>query len=282
MGSRVGARSVPNTKGQSPKALEESIVLPWNDLSLVEDAFTRHGPEIAALITEPVMFNSGGIEPKPGYLRGLRDLCDRHGVMLVFDEVISGFRIAVGGAQEYFGVVPDLAVFGKAIAAGFPLSCVAGKREFMELISRREVAHAGTFNGNPISLAAAHAALMELSRDNGQALRETSKRAERLREGLVDAFRSERIAAVGQGVGPAFSVSLGVDEPLSDYRGFLRVDGQAYSNFAEAMLDQGILCLSRGMWYVSTVHTDQDIQRTIDAASKAAAAISRSGSKSQR
>lgn len=282
MGSRAAARSVPGTKGQNPDVLKESIVLPWNDLNLVEDAFSRHGSEIAAVITEPVMFNSGGIEPKSGYLKGLRDLCDRHGVVLIFDEVISGFRIAVGGAQEHFGVIPDLAVFGKAIAAGFPMSCVAGKRELMELISRREVVHAGTFNGNPISLAAAHAALTELSRDGGRPLREIRERGERLGKGLVDAFRSAGIAAVAQGVGPAFSISLGVKEPLSDYRDFLRVDGQGYASFAEAMLDHGILCLGRGMWYVSTAHTDDEIALTIDAACKAAMAVARAASKVQR
>lgn len=279
MGSRAAARSVPGTKGQSSSAMKESIVLPWNDLNVVEDAFSRHGSEIAAVITEPVMFNSGGIEPKPGYLKGLRDLCDRHGVVLIFDEVISGFRISVGGAQEHYGVVPDLAVFGKAIAAGFPMSCVAGKRELMELISRREVLHAGTFNGNPISLAAAHAALTELSRDGGRALREISERGEHLRNGVVDAFHAAGFEAVAQGVGPAFSLSLGVEEPLSEYRDFLRVDGQAYASFAEAMLDHSILCLGRGMWYVSTAHTDEEITLTIQAASEAIRAVSRAGSK---
>lgn len=279
MGSRAAARSVPGTKGQYPNALKETIVLPWNDLTVVEDAFSRHGSEIAAVITEPVMFNSGGIEPKPGYLKGLRDLCDRHGVVLIFDEVISGFRISVGGAQEHYGVVPDLAVFGKAIAAGFPMSCVAGKRELMELISRREVVHAGTFNGNPISLAAAYAALIEISRDGGRPLQEIGERGEHLRKGVVDAFRSAGIAAVAQGVGPAFSVSLGVEEPLSDYRDFLRVDAQGYASFAEAMLDHSILCLGRGMWYVSTAHTDEEIALTIEAASEAVLTVSRARSK---
>lgn len=282
MGSRGAALSVPDTRGQNPDSLKESIVLPWNDLDVVENAFSRHGSEIAALITEPVMFNTGGIEPKPGYLEGLRDLCKRHGVVLIFDEVISGFRIAAGGAQEHFGVIPDLAVFGKAIAAGFPLSCVAGKRELMEVISRREVVHAGTFNGNPISLAAAHAALTELCRDGGRPLREIGERGERLREGVLQALRSAGIAAVAQGVGPAFSVSLGVDEDLSDYRDFLGCDQQSYAGFAEAMLDRGVLCLSRGMWYVSTTHSDEEISLTIAAAAEAANAVAGSGSRVDR
>lgn len=276
MGSRSAPRSVPSTKGQNPAALDETVVLPWNDLDLVEEALRRHGSEIAAVLTEPAMFNSGGIEPAPGFLEGLRSLCDRYEVVLIFDEVISGFRVALGGAQEYFGVTPDLAIFGKAIAAGFPLSCVAGKRALLELISRREVVHAGTFNGNPISLAAAHAAISELSREGGRTIRETAARGERLRLGIVEAVRSAGIPAVAHGVGPAFTISVGVEKPLKDYRDFLRVDGRAYGAFAEAMLDQGILCLNRGMWYVSTAHTDDEISSTIVAAREAAAALARS------
>jgi len=279
MGSRMAARSVPNTGGQSSDSLKESIVLPWNDLDVVEDAFSRHGVEIAALITEPVMFNTGGIEPKPGYLSGLRDICTRYGTVLIFDEVISGFRLAVGGAQEHFGVIPDLAVFGKAIAAGFPLSCVAGKRELMDLISRREVVHAGTFNGNPISLAAAHAALTELCRDEGLPLREISQRGARLRSGILQALRSAGHAAVAQGIGPAFSISLGVNDELTDYRDFLRCDQQSYAGFAESMLDRGVLCLSRGIWYVSTAHSEEEINLTIAAAADAASVIAGSASK---
>jgi glutamate-1-semialdehyde 2,1-aminomutase len=273
MGPRDAPRPVPTTRGQNPAALEEAIVLPWNDLDLVEKTLDEHGPEIAAILTEPAMFNSGGIEPHAGYLEVLRALCDRYGIVLIFDEVISGFRVALGGAQQYFGVTPDLAVFGKALAAGFPLSCVAGKRALMELIARREVVHAGTFNGNPISLAAASAALAELSRDGGRLLREAAERGDRLRAGLVEALRSADIPAVAQGIGPAFSVSVGVDRPLRDYRDFLRVDGQAYGRFAEALLDRGVLCLQRGMWYVSTAHSDDDIALTLAAAHDAARAI---------
>lgn len=271
LGPRERPHSVPHTLGQSRAAAGEALVLPWNDLEVVERALREHRGEIAAVITEPVMFNSGGIEPRPGYLEGLRSLCDRHGVALIFDEVISGFRVALGGATERFGVVPDLAVYGKAIAAGFPLSCVAGRGAFLELIARREVVHAGTFNGNPVSLAAARAALEELRRDGGRLLREAAERGDRLRAALLAALAEAGVTAVAQGIGPAFSVSLGVREPLRDYRDFLRVDGAAYGRFAEAMLDEGVLCLNRGMWYVSTAHTDEDVARTAAAARRAAA-----------
>ncbi|HYF01302.1 MAG TPA: aspartate aminotransferase family protein, partial [Planctomycetota bacterium] len=117
-GPRESPRAVPVSKGQPPSDAENVIVLPWNDLALVEKTFREHGPDIAALITEPVMCNSGGILPKPGYLEGLRRLCTRHGVVLIFDEVITGFRVSPGGAQTLFGVTPDLATFAKAVAGG--------------------------------------------------------------------------------------------------------------------------------------------------------------------
>ncbi|HEV8613755.1 MAG TPA: aspartate aminotransferase family protein, partial [Gemmatimonadales bacterium] len=240
LGSRGSPRAVQTSRGQSPLAMEEPLVLPWNDLSAVESALRLNDGEIAAIITEPVMFNSGGIEPAPGYLRGLRDLCDRHGVVLIFDEVITGFRVALGGAQELYGVIPDLAVFGKALAAGFPLSAVAGRADLLDLIASRAVVHAGTFNGNPISLAAAHAALTELAHSGGSTFEAASRNAERLREGIVSALSAVGIQASAHGVGPAFVISIGAREPLRDYRDLLDIDWDTYGRFAEALLGEGI------------------------------------------
>ncbi len=272
LGPRDQPTPVPMGRGQLDSAVQEAIVLPWNDLELVEQVLRARSGEIAAILTEPVMCNSGGITPLPGYLEGLRSLCDRYGVALIFDEVITGFRVALGGAQERFGVVPDLAIFGKALGGGFPISAVAGKRSIMELVATREVIHAGTFNGSPIALAAANATLAELSADGGAVYERLSRLGDRLRDGILDAARSAGIEATADGIGPAFTVSFGSDRPLRDYRDFIKVDGAAYGRFAEAVLYDGILCLQRGMWYVSTAHTDADIETTIE---RVAAALRR-------
>src|SRR5439155_8284246 len=129
---------------------------------LVEQAMAAHAHEIAALITEPIMANSGGCQPRPGFLAGLRELCTRYGVVLIFDEVITGFRVALGGAQELYGVTPDLATFAKGIAAGFPLSAIAGRRDIMDLIARGVVLHGGTYNTHPVVMAAANATVKHL------------------------------------------------------------------------------------------------------------------------
>lgn len=272
IGPRERPVGVPNTGGHSRHAAGEALVLRWNDSDAVERAFAERGSDIAAVLTEPVMFNSGGIEPIPGFLERLRELCDAYGVVLIFDEVVTGFRLALGGAAERFGVAPDLAVYGKAIAAGFPLSAVAGRGRYMDLIASRQVVHAGTFNGNPVVLAAAHAALTELGRDDGRALREAWARTERLRSGVAAALAATGIDAVAHGVGPAFVVTLGVTGALREYRDLLNADGATYGRFAEAILDEGVLILNRGLWYVSTVHSDEDIERTITAAQRAARA----------
>lgn len=272
VGPRERPVAVPNTGGYSRHAASEALVLRWNDSDAVERAFAEHGSDIAAVLTEPVMFNSGGIEPAPGFLERLRELCDAYGVVLIFDEVITGFRLALGGAAERFGVAPDLGVYGKAIAAGFPLSAVAGRGRYMDLITNRQVVHAGTFNGNPVVLAAAHAALTELGRDGGRALREASARTVRLRSGVAAALTAAGIDGVAHGVGPAFVVTLGVTGAIREYRDLSKADGATYGRFAEAMLDEGVLILNRGLWYVSTVHSDDDIERTVAAAHRAARA----------
>ena len=141
---------------------------PWNDANAVEKLFAEHGSEIAAVITEPVACNSGCLLPAPGYLESLAAMARRHGALLIFDEVITGFRLSLGGAQAFYGVSPDLASFGKAIAGGLPLSVLAGRREILEMMAGGGVAFGGTFNGNPISLAAAATTIQELSRDNGR------------------------------------------------------------------------------------------------------------------
>src|ERR1051325_1474130 len=155
-------KTVPWTLGVTPSDLDQVIVLQWNDLDAVKRALESRPNEVAAIITEPIMCNNGCILPKAGYLEGLRALCDQHGVVLIFDEVITGFRVDLGGAQKYFGVTPDLAVFGKAFASGYPISVLAGKSKFMDLIACGKVLHAGTMNSSNPTVAASLATLDQL------------------------------------------------------------------------------------------------------------------------
>lgn len=249
--------------GQTPSGLDDVIVLPWNEPCCIQELFERHANEIACVITEPMLCNSSCLTPVPGYLESLRKLCDQFGVVLIFDEVITGFRLALGGAQQFFGVVPDLATFGKAVAGGFPLSLVAGKAGILELISSRQVVHAGTFNGNPVALAAAEATIDVLSRDNGAALDRIRRHGEFLMAEIRSLARESRTPLLVNGVGAAFHLSFTRRTEMRTYRDTLDCDVVIRDRFLEAMLERGIYLLSDGRWYVSAAHDGADIQKTL-------------------
>jgi glutamate-1-semialdehyde 2,1-aminomutase len=239
--------------------------LPWNDLDRLERTLREQGSEIAAIITEPILCNCNYLLPSPGYLEGMRELATRYGVILIFDEVITGFRVARGGAQELFRITPDLSILGKAIAGGFTLSAVAGKQEIMELIANRSVIHAGTFNGHPISLAAAQATLDVLDADSGAVLTGIRKTGESLMRGIQELARGAGIPLLVNGVGGAFHLTFTGREKMSDYRDTQDSDLQARDHFLEAMLKAGIYLLPDGRWYVSGAHTKADVDATLEA-----------------
>lgn len=259
---------VPWCAGLASGALVDMVVLPWNDLAAVERAIVKGAGQIAAVITEPIMCNTGCIEPLPGFLAGLRRLCDRHGVVLIFDEVITGFRVARGGAQQRFGVVPDLAVFGKAFAGGFPISVVAGRQHVMRAISDAQAIHAGTLNGQVAGVAAAQASLRLLEANDGAALAQIESFGRRLMDAIRRELAAARIAATVTGCGAVFHVGFvnpGVvaAEPR-EYRDVVRTyDGARYGRFVRAMATRGVRLIGRGIWYVSTAHSDDDLQLTV-------------------
>ncbi|MCY2964520.1 MAG: aminotransferase class III-fold pyridoxal phosphate-dependent enzyme [Planctomycetota bacterium] len=264
LGPRDNPTPVRWSQGLPAQIEQESLVLPWNDLALVEQAFARHGNELAAVITEPVMCNNGCIPPEPGFLRGLRDICDRHGTVLIFDEVITGFRTGLGGAQTLFGVTPDLAVFGKAMASGYPISVLAGKKKFMQPIADGKVIHAGTMNsGNP-SIAAALATLRVLERD--QIPESLKAKGECLMAGLADVAQRAGHPLRIQGLGPMFHAGFTTLPAVRDYRDTLTYDKPAYAKFVVGMQDRGIRLIGRGLWYVSAAHSADDIDQAISTA----------------
>ena len=214
---------------------------------------------------EPVLCNSGCILPQEGYLSQIREICTRHGALLLFDEVITGFRIDPGGAQKHYGVTPDLATFGKAAGGGVPLSVIAGRREIMEQLFTGGVAFGGTFNGNPLSLAGAHAALEEIARDNGAALRRANQTGATLIEGIRRIARDRGLPLLVSGFGAAFAVHFTARKELREYRDILDDNSAALQAFLHRALEEGIHCLPDGRFYVSSMHGPREVETTLQA-----------------
>lgn len=267
---QMGPREEPNVVpwgGGVPAATQEStIVLPWNDLELVESTLSQHHAEVAAIMTEPVMANQGCIEPKPGYLQGLRELCDRFDVALIFDEIITGFRLDLGGAQTKYSVTPDLSVFGKALGSGFPLSALVGRERFMRPLERNEVYHAGTLNANNASVAAALATIDVLERDGQREHRRLVSLGTQLRDRLSELGEQSDLPLRVQGPGPMFHVGFREKGDVSEYRDTLAFDTKTYGAFTQRMLERNVRIIGRGLWYISTAHTEADLDGAMLAA----------------
>ena len=259
----------PMHEGMGQLPADYTVIAQWNDVESVRAAFADHQEDIAAVICEPLMCNSGCIAPQPGFLEFLRSITIAHGSLLIFDEVITGFRLGLAGAQGFYGITPDLATYAKAVGAGTPLSVLAGRQQWMELIEQGTVVHAGTLNGNLIVLSAARAALQVLMRDPEATYGALFRRGETLRAGVAAILESRGHAVCIAGEGPVFHISF-LDRAPRNYRELLAADHQGYSNFVLALLDEGVLALPDGRWYPSAAHTDQDIQQTLDAVERAA------------
>jgi glutamate-1-semialdehyde 2,1-aminomutase len=270
-----GEFSAPiQSTGQSTKALADLAVLPWNDLGLLEAFVDSRGTEVAAIIMEPVLCNTSVILPKDGYLEGVRRLCDRHGIVLIFDEVITGFRLDVGGAQALLGVTPDLTVLGKALGAGFPIAGLAGKASLMQLLGNGTVMHGGTYNGNAMALAAALAAIDTLSDRAAAPHVRLRYVAGLLVEGLERLSKDTGASLSVQGVGPVFNTAFDPPGPITDFRSYQASNLAKQLAFITALDAEGIRVTGRGTWFVSLAHTEADVELTLDAADQALRRIS--------
>lgn len=256
-------RAVPGSRGQVEDVTVE--VLPWNDLQLLAQKLAQGN--IAAVIMEPVMCNAGAIAPAPGYLEGARSLCHQHGVVLIFDEIITGFRLAPGGAQAHFGVTPDIATFAKAIANGFPVAAIAGRANLLDLVTQG-VVHGGTYNAQVLGMAATVATLSIIAEPATQ--ERLKRQGTRLMAGIRAELHDARIPAIVTGFPQVFHVGFGLSEPVREWRDLRRIDRQRYISFTTALLRRGVRALERGAWFLSTAHDDAVIDATI--ASVAAAA----------
>jgi len=257
----------PLSLGISENALSDVAVLPWNDFEAVEEIFKLNGDKIAAVITEPVMCNTNCIMPRPGYLEYLRDITSENRSLLIFDEVITGFRMGKGGAQEHFGSLPDLSTFAKAMAGGYPLSMVCGRRDVMDLIGTGEVMHGGTANANVMSMAAGKVAL-ERIRD-GDTIETLKILGHRLMTGLRDLNTKYEVGMSVQGPGPMFAVSFTGGKEITDARThFSYSDTRLYEKFVDGMMKEGVRVVGRGMWFISESLTEEDIELTLSAADR--------------
>jgi glutamate-1-semialdehyde 2,1-aminomutase len=259
MGGTDKPTHVPGTLGQDPHSDDSLDVVVWNDLERLEKRL-RKG-DVAGVIMEPAMCNTSAIRPREGYLAGVRALCDELGIVLIFDEVITGFRVAPGGAQALLGVTPDLAVFGKAIANGLPVAAIAGKAAIMDLMVTKKVMHGGTYNAHPLGMAATVATLSAIA--DGSAHATVNRQGTKLMEGISAILESRQVAARVQGFPAIFHVGLGRREPIESYRDTLGLDKAAYVRLTAAMLRRGVRALERGAWFLSTEHDDAVIDRTL-------------------
>ncbi|WP_309121097.1 glutamate-1-semialdehyde 2,1-aminomutase [Paenibacillus sp.] len=257
-----GDGAVPGTAGQDPLALSELVPLPWNDVEALEACFRRYGEQLAAVITEPIMCNSGCLPPLPGYLERLRELTAAHGTVLIFDEVITGFRLGLGGAQAALGVTPDLTTLGKAVAGGMPLSAVAGRGDIMELIADNRVTHMGTLNGNPLCTAAALATIETLEEDGGAAYRRMEELTVRLTSALEEIAAREGLPFVVNRCGPVFHTMFAEERPVERYEQFVRRDAARFAALAEQLLREGVMVRPSGLWYLSAAHAEADVDDT--------------------
>lgn len=264
-GSGVMTAGIPDSAGVPAGCTQDTLSAEYNNLESVQALFERCPEEIAAVIVEPVGANMGVVPPVEGFLPGLRALCDKYDSLLIFDEVITGFRLSAGGAQEYFGVKPDLTTFGKIIGAGMPVGAYGGRREIMEMVSPLgPVYQAGTLSGNPIATTAGIETLTAL-KNHPEIYEELEQKGKRLEEAMKEAWRGK--ATVNR-IGSLMSVFF-TNEEVTDYESAVKADTKRYADYFSYMLDKGIYLAPSQFeaMFISAAHSAGDIERTCEAVS---------------
>ncbi|HJN59188.1 MAG: aspartate aminotransferase family protein [Dehalococcoidia bacterium] len=257
---------VPESGGISKGTADEVVIAPWNDVEALETTLRDQSEDISAIITEPILWNSNVILPNRGYLQELRNLCDKYNVLLIFDEVGTGFRVALGGAQEIYNVEPDLSTYAKSMAGGFPIAMLAGKPEIMDYMANGKVVHGGSFNTNVMSVSASHATLNYLL-NNLNFYKSLNENGDVLIEGLKYAAKKHNIDILIQGLGSVFYLSFTNLKSIKNYREHANnVDEEKYKEFSKLMLLNGIRLSQNGRWHMSSAHSTNDIDKTIKSA----------------
>ena len=270
-GSGLATLGLPGSPGVTDGAAKDTLTSPYNDLEAIGALFAERGDAIAAVIVEPVAANMGVVPPADGYLQLLRDLCTEHGALLILDEVITGFRVAYGGAQSVFGVAPDLTVLGKVMGGGFPCAAFGGRRDLMDhLAPVGPVYQAGTLSGNPVAVAAGIAALdLARSTDPYPALEAA---AETLIAGLLERFAANDLPVTINRAGSMFSVFF-TDRPVANFQDAKAADHDRYARLFHHFLERGVALPPSGyeLWTLGTAHGDAEVARILDAAATFAA-----------
>ncbi|MGQ0797438.1 MAG: aspartate aminotransferase family protein, partial [Methanobacteriota archaeon] len=263
--ARGAPKSVPMSAGIPRSIQKMCLVERWNDFDRIEKLVKRRGAEIAAIITEPIMGNCAAILPRDGYLKDLRQLCSDHGILLIFDEVKTGFRVAPGGAQERFGVTPDLATFAKSMGNGYPVACFAGSTEVMNIIGPAKVVHGGTYSGNPVSLAAVDATLDILR--TGKPYEQLESFGKRLMRGLQEVAEESRVPMLVTGVPEMFQILFTRQREVHEYRDLAKCDLAKYAVLHVDLLNHGVMIDEDNMecFFTCEDHGDEDLERTIAA-----------------
>lgn len=266
-GSGVATLGIPGTPGVLPALAQETLTAPFNDLEALAEIFAAHGEQIACCIVEPVAGNMGCVPPEPGFLEGLRQLCDESGALLILDEVMTGFRVALGGAQSLYGVTPDLTTLGKIIGGGLPVGAYGGKREIMAHIAPSgPVYQAGTLSGNPLAVTAGMTMLKLLRGDEGLYQRLESW-GQRLVDGLVAGAKAEGLEASGVAVGGMFSFFFRAQRPRN-YEEVKDSNAARFNAFFHGMLERGVYFAPSAFeaGFVSSVHSEEDLEAVLSAA----------------
>lgn len=265
-GSGVATFGLPDSPGVPEAFAQHTLTVPFNDLAAVEAVFESEGPAIAAVILEPIAGNMGLVPPAPGFLEGLRALTERSGALLIFDEVMTGFRVDYGSAQGRFGIKPDLSCFGKVIGGGMPLGAYSGRADIMDMVAPAgPVYQAGTLSGNPCAVAAGLATLKGLSADTYQQLESLGAQLE---DGLHQALRDSPHSGVVQRIGSMLTLYFNDGQPVSNFQGAAAADHKKFAAFFRGMLERGIYLPPSGYesWFVSAAHTPALIEQTVTAA----------------
>lgn len=264
-GSGATTLSMPNSLGIPEDTTRNTILAPFNDENAIEKIVKKHGNDIACIILEPIIGNAGCILPKEGYLKFLREITHDNGILLIFDEIITGFRVSLGGAQERYSIIPDLTTLGKILGGGLPIGAITGKREIMEKFSPiGKVYQAGTFNGNPLSLAAGFACISYLEKNKSKIYREFEEKQRRITKALEEITTKLGIDARVYGIASMFQIYFSKHE-IIDYSSALKSNTKLFMRFHEELLKRGIF-LPPSQYecnFISTMHSNEDIEETI-------------------